>query len=190
MADILPDIDPVISSFLNDNSKIWKNWNISHIDGKILFDLVVSNRYRNILEIGTSTGYSTIWLAWAASKTGGRVRTIEIEKKRYNIAIGNFKDAGVTSYIDFLPGNAHFIVPALEGPFDFIFCDADKEWNLQYFLSLEPKLVAGGRYTAHNILWDDAKTVRFVDYMKGKTNFRKHIEEGSGEGILVSYKIS
>jgi caffeoyl-CoA O-methyltransferase len=185
--DRLPELDKQVSRFLGENRSAWSDWNVPYQDGKILYDLVLKGRYRNILEIGTSTGHSTIWLAWAASKTGGKVTTIEIDRGRYEEAINNFKKAGVASYIQAILSDAHTVVPSLQGPYDFIFCDADKEWYLQYFLDLRGKITLGGCFTAHNVLWSQDPYIRkFLDYVRGDSAFRTRIERGSGEGISVS----
>ena len=73
-------LDARVSRFLEEARLSWSDWNIPYEDGKILYNLVLQGRFRNILEIGTSTGHSTIWLALAASKTGGKVTTIEIDR--------------------------------------------------------------------------------------------------------------
>ena len=93
-------LDAQVSGFLNSSKSSWSYWNVPYQDGKILYDLVLKGTFKNILEIGTSSGHSTIWLAWAASKTGGMVTTVEIDKGRHEIARKNFKKAGVESYID------------------------------------------------------------------------------------------
>jgi caffeoyl-CoA O-methyltransferase len=183
-------LDGQVSAFLNSARNSWSDWNVSHKDGKILYDLVLKGNCKNILEIGTSTGHSTIWLAWAASKTGGKVITIEVDKERYNAALVNFKKAGVADYIDARLGNAHDIVPVINGPVDFVFCDADKDWYLKYFQILEPKMSINGCFTAHNILWaGQANINQFLEYLKKNPNFRTYIEKGSGEGISVSCRI-
>jgi caffeoyl-CoA O-methyltransferase len=187
----LHSLNAQVSAFLSDARGSWGDLNVPYEDGKILHDLVLKNKAINILEIGTSTGHSTIWLAWAAAKTGGKVTTIEIDKRRYRTALENFRKAGVTAYIEARLADAHSLAPNLKGPFDFVFCDADKEWYLQYFLDLESKMSAKGCFTAHNVLWGrDPDIRRFLDYVKGNPRFRTHIERGSGEGISVSCRIS
>lgn len=183
-------LDQRVSRFLNDNRHTWTGWNVPYEDGKILYDLVLKGNFKNILEIGTSTGLSTIWIAWAASKTGGKVTTIEIDQKRHRDALENFKKSGVAPYINARLGDAHDLVRLLEGPFDFVFCDADKDWYLQYFIDLAPKISVGGCYTAHNTLRGDGDVERFLDYVKRNPKFRTTIEPGSGEGISISCKIS
>ncbi len=181
------DLDERVSRYLNDARGTWTDLNVPHEDGKILHDLIIKANFRNILEIGTSTGHSTIWLAWAAAKTGGRVTTIEIDRERRETALKNFKAAGLSRYIDSRLGDAHKIVPSLAGPFDFVFCDADKEWYLQYFLDLKPKLTANACYTAHNVLRDGGGgAAGFMSYVKKDPGFHTSIIPGSGEGISVS----
>jgi predicted O-methyltransferase YrrM len=186
----MPGLDAQVSKFLDDARGSWSDWNVPHEDGKILYDLIVKGSFRSILEIGTSTGHSTIWLAWAASKTGGKVTTIEIDRGRHEKALSNFRKAGVAAYIDARLADAHDVVPALKGPFDFVFCDADKDWYLQYFKDLESKMSPKGCFTAHNVLWSTPDIRRFVEYVKQDPGFRTTIERGSGEGVSVSCRIS
>ena len=185
------DLDARVSRFLSDTHGSWADLNVPYQDGKILHEIVVKGNFKKILEIGTSTGHSTIWLAWAVAKTGGRVTTIEIDPERHRGALTNFTRAGVAAYIDARLGDAHDLVPSLSGPFDFVFCDADKEWLLEYFRDLEPKIAPGGCFTAHNTLWRGDRGIdRFLAYVRGNREFRTRIERGSGEGISVSYRIS
>jgi predicted O-methyltransferase YrrM len=179
-----------VSRFLRDARGSWADLNVPYEDGKRIHDLVVKGAFTRILEIGTSTGHSTIWLAWAAAKTGGRVTTIEIDRERHARALENFKRAGVAPSIDARLADAHVLVPLLEGPFDFVFSDADKEWYLQYFLDLESKVSPGGCFTAHNALTGGPGAARFLDYVKRDPRFRTSVERGSGEGISISCKVS
>jgi len=184
-----PSLDARVAAFLEDNRHRWNALNVPYEDGKILHELVLTNRFRTILEIGTSTGHSTIWLAWAAAKTGGKVTTIEIDPGRHTIALEHFRRAGVEAFIDARLADAHDLVRRLPGPFDFVFTDADKEWYPNYFKDLDAKISVGGCYTAHNTLRVYAREVReFLDYVRSRPNYRTRIERGSGEGISVSCK--
>ncbi len=184
-----PSLDAKVEQFLESNRHRWNAWNVPFEDGKILYGLVVTGRFKNILEIGTSTGHSTIWLAWAASKTGGKVVTIEIDLGRHRVALENFKKAGVEAYVDARLADAHDLVKQLPGTFDFVFNDADKEWYLNYFKDLDAKVAVGGCFTAHNTLRIYAQEVKdFLEYVKSKPNYRTRIEQGSGEGISISCK--
>ena len=185
------DLDEKVKIFLEKSKGTWRDWNIPYSDGKILYDLVLKNDYTNALEIGTSTGLSAIWIAWALSKTGGKLITIEIDEGRHKKALANFKEAGLSDYIDARLADAHELVKELEGPFDFVFSDADKDWYKNYFIALAPKLEVGGCFTAHNASNTGVEGIRdFIDYVTGLPNFKTTIDTTSRAGISVSYKIA
>ncbi len=125
--------------------------NVPDADAQALYDIIVEHHYKNALEIGTSNGYSGLWIAWALSKTGGKLITVEIDRGRYEEAVAYFRKAGLEDYVDARLGDAHEIVPALPGPFDFVFCDADKYWYENYLKAVLPKLTVGGCFAAHNV---------------------------------------
>jgi caffeoyl-CoA O-methyltransferase len=184
------DLDEKVRTFLEKRQGTWRDLNIPASDGKVLYDLIVKNKYRKAIEIGTSTGYSTIFIAWALSKTGGKVITIEIDEERYRQALVNFKDAGLSEYVDARLADAHDLVKELKGSFDFVFCDADKEWYKNYFIALYPKLEKGGCYTAHNVSSRGRGmrgTREFYDHIKNLSDMKTTVDE-SGGGISISYK--
>lgn len=181
--------DARVKAFLEGQRGQWRDLNVPYEDGEALYRLVLEGKHTNVLEIGTSTGHSTVWLAWAAAKHGGKVTTIEIDERRHHAALANFEKAGLAPYIDARLGDAHDLVKTLPGPFDFVFSDADKGWYLQYFLVLDPKLGVGGCFTAHNVLRPTAPQVsEMIERIKGKPNYRTHIDRSSSEGILVGCK--
>ena len=185
-------LDEKVRTFLENRRGTWRDLNIPASDGKTLYDLIIKNNYKKALEIGTSTGHSAIWIAWALSKTGGKLITIEIDEERYREALANFKEAGLANYIDARLADAHSLVKELKGPFDFVFCDADKEWYTNYFADVYPKLEVGGCYTAHNVSarhgggWH---TEQFYNYLK-KLSYMETTVNESGNGISISYKKS
>jgi predicted O-methyltransferase YrrM len=129
----------------------WRDMNVPEIDGRTLHDLIVKHKYTRALEIGTSTGHSGLWIGLALSKTGGKLITIDIDKRRHTEAVRNFEEAGLSPYIEAVLGDAHELVPKLSGPFDFVFCDADKDWYVNYLKAVLPKLAPGGCFAAHNV---------------------------------------
>lgn len=181
-------IEVKIQQFLDAHKGQWRSMNVPYEDGKTLYDLIIKNNYKQALEIGTSTGHSSIWIAWALSKTGGKLITIEINKERHEQALRNFKEVGVSEYIDARLADAHQLVKELEGPFDFVFSDADKEWYTQYFKDIEPKLKSGGCFTAHNVLNPYGGIKEFLDYVQRLSNYQTTIVRASSSGISVSYK--
>ena len=184
------ELDAKVEKFLTENRGRWQDWNVPYQDGKVLYDLIIKNHYQKALEIGTSTGHSSIWIAWALSKTGGRLITIEINESRYKMALKNFQKAGVEGFIDARLADAHQLVEMLAGPFDFVFSDADKEWYTQYFKDVEPKLVKGGCFTAHNVVNADGGAKEFLDYIRRLPNYQTIIDHSSSSGISISYKKS
>ena len=184
------ELDATVEKFLDENRRNWHDLNVPYNDGRTLFDLIVKNNYTRALEIGTSTGHSSTWMAWALSKTGGKLITIEIDEERYKTALKNFKKAGVEEFIDARLADAHQLVKELKGPFDFVFSDADKEWYTQYFKEVEPKLVVGGCFTAHNVTDGFGDVKRFLNYVRSLPNYETTIDRSSSSGISVSYKNS
>jgi predicted O-methyltransferase YrrM len=183
------DIDGRVTRFLEANQRAWRDMNVPESDGRVLYDLILEHGYTRALEVGTSTGHSAIWIAWALSKTGGKLITIEIDERRYNQARRNFDEAGLSDYIDARLADAHELVPALEGPFDFVFVDADKDWYAQYFRSLLPKLEVGGCFTAHNVSGRGMRGIReFLEELRSTPNLETEIVRSSRSGISVSYR--
>jgi caffeoyl-CoA O-methyltransferase len=197
-----PDtLDAKVLEFLQNHWGTWHDMNVPEADGRALYDMILKNGYKDALEIGTSTGYSTIWIAWALSKTGGKVITVEIDRGRYEEALSHFREAGLEKFIDARLGDAHEIVPALEGPFDFVFCDADKDWYNNYLAATVDKLRVGGVFAAHNVSDSSGWGFRgrgrgrggmgsgFYEFAKSFSNLDTSIVDvrGSG-GMSVSYK--
>lgn len=186
--EIENELDKKIKSYLKENADNWGDMNVPISDGKILFDIILKNKYKNAVEIGTSTGHSAIWIAWALSKTGGKLITVEIDKSRYMQAKSNFKKAGVDKFIEARLADAHEFIPGLPGKYDFVFCDADKYWYKNYFIAMEPKLKVGGCFTAHNTSMRDTGITEFIEYVKSLTNYSTTLDKTSRAGISVSYK--
>jgi caffeoyl-CoA O-methyltransferase len=185
-------LDEKVKKFLNEHTRQWYDMNIPAADGQLLYDIIVKNNYKSVLEIGTSTGHSGIWIAWALSKTGGKLITIDIDEQRHKTALENFKKAGLSDYIDARLADAHSLVKELKGPFDFVFSDADKDWYKNYFIDVDPKLKTGGCFTAHNISERGrgyGGQGEFLEYIRSLKNYETTVNT-SGNGVSVSYKKS
>jgi caffeoyl-CoA O-methyltransferase len=187
-------LDEKVKKFLNEHSHYWFDMNIPAADGQLLYDLIIKGNYKSALEIGTSTGHSGIWIAWAMSKTGGKLTTIEIDNERYKTALENFREVGLSEYIDARLADAHKLVKELKGPFDFIFSDADKEWYKNYFIDLDPKLKVGGCFTAHNIsdrgrggYGGSGGQGAYLEYIRSLKNYETTVNSDGG-GVSISYK--
>jgi predicted O-methyltransferase YrrM len=145
------DLDARVRQFLDSRSGTWHDLNVPASDGQSLHNIIIEHKYKKGLEIGTSTGHSGIWIAWALAKNGGSLVTIEIDPDRHKQALANFQAAGLAQSISARLGDAHTLVPSLEGTFDFVFCDADKDWYKNYLQAALPKMIVGGCFVAHNI---------------------------------------
>jgi caffeoyl-CoA O-methyltransferase len=182
------ELDEKVRLFLEDRKEGWRDLNVPYEDGKVLYDIIVKNNYRSALEIGTSTGHSTVWIAWALSKTGGKLVTVEIDEQRQKEAISNLEKVGLAHLVEFRLGDAHQIVKEVPGPFDFVFSDADKPWYVQYFKDVDPKLTKGGCFTAHNVLQNQRGIAEYLDYVNSLSGYTTKLNRSSSSGIAISYK--
>lgn len=181
--------DEQVRAFLDRHRGTWRDLNVPESDGRLLHDLVVKHRFQRALEIGTSTGHSGVWIAWAMSKTGGTLVTLEIDPRRHREAVENLEEAGLSSYVDARLGDAHQIVTTLQGPFDFVFSDADKEWYTNYFVALWPKIAPGGCFTAHNVASTRQRGIReFLAHLKTVRDGTTTIDRSSSAGVSITCK--
>ena len=153
---------------------------------------------KKILEIGTSTGYSTLWFAEAISTKGeAKIITIDQDEKKIARAQKNFEEAGVSNLIEIREGDAIDVLSKIQKEkdaiesFDFIFIDADKERYIQYFDMIFPLVRTGGFIGADNILWPErfAGLIRpYIEYVRKNPKIRS-ITIPIDNGEELSYKI-
>ena len=125
--------------------------NVPTVDGRILRLLTESTNAKNVVEIGTSNGYSGIWFCLALRTTGGKLTTHDIDEGRASLARENFKRAGVDKLVTLVMGDAHETVTRLKEPIDILFIDADKPGYTDYLNKLLPLVRPGGLILSHNI---------------------------------------
>ena len=125
--------------------------NVPPQDGRFFRIMTESMNAKNVVEIGTSTGYSGIWFGMALQKTGGKLTTFEIDAQRAATARANFKRADMADIITLVEGDAHEEVKKLKDKIDILFLDADKEGYIDYLDKLLPSVRPGGLVIAHNI---------------------------------------
>jgi predicted O-methyltransferase YrrM len=121
--------------------------------GKLLHLIATAAKSQVLLEIGTSYGYSTIWLADAARETGGRVHSLELSSKKVEHARSRLRAAGLEAYVEFHVGDALTTLAALPGPFDFVLLDLWKDLYVPCLELFHPKLAAGGFIAADNLIF-------------------------------------
>ena len=120
-------------------------------NGRMLRLLAETAGAKNVVEIGTSTGYSGLWISLALQNTGGRLKTFEIDPGRAEEARKHFAQAGVDGRVEVVVGDAHENVKQLKDPIDLVFLDADKEGYASYLQALLPLVRPGGLITADNV---------------------------------------
>ena len=179
-------LDDSVRIFLEKHKYQWVDMNIPMRDGELLYDLIIENKYTQALEIGTSTGHSTIWIAWALSKTGGKLITHEIDSARAAEARDNFKKASVDDLITVVEGNAHETVKQQKDPIDILFLDADKEGYVDYLDKLLPLIRPGGLIIAHNMNTRQADQ-KYVEAITTSPELETLLllREGTGVGVTL-----
>lgn len=117
--------------------------------------LIKQAKARSILEVGTSYGYSTVWLAEAARETGGTVTTLELHPRKVDYARDRMAEAGLSDHVDFRIGDALETLADLPGPFDFVLLDLWKDLYVTSFDAIYPKLADGALIIADNMLYPE-----------------------------------
>ncbi len=148
-----------IHDILKDITENQNYYNVPEQDARMYRILAESVNAQNIVEIGTSTGYSTIWFGLALKQTGGKLTTFEIDPERSAIARENFKRAEMNDIITLIEGDAHEEVLKLSEPIDILFLDADKKGYIDYLNKLLPLVREGGLIIGDNIMTDLADPV-------------------------------
>jgi len=120
--------------------------------GTLVSVLIQETKARAILEVGTSYGYSTVWLAEAARATDGIVTTLELHPRKVEYARTQIAKAGLAEFVDFKSGDALETLRELPGPFDFVLLDLWKDLYIPAFDLIYPKLADGALIVADNML--------------------------------------
>ena len=161
-------------------------WNITPETGRLLYVLAKSAGAKRILEVGTSNGFSTIWLALAARDRAGAVTTIEVSEGKTSLARENFKRAGVEDVVEIINGAAFDVVPTLAGPFDFVFLDAEKREQRRYLEELLSSLAANALVVSDNVIDLGRSLTDYLDFVRNDPRFVSvMIPIGNGEEVSL-----
>jgi predicted O-methyltransferase YrrM len=125
---------------------------IAPTTGRLLFGLVTHHPGCDVLELGGSRGYSTLWLGAGVRYLGGRVVSLENDPVKCEARRRNIGEAGLDEWVELVDGNALEIVPTLAEAFDIVFIDAEKEDYEQLFLLAREKVDPGAVFVADNVL--------------------------------------
>ena len=154
---------------------------------KLLSMLAISNKAKNIVEIGTSAGYSTLWLAYAASITGGKVVTCEIDPARADEARANLVKANMADYVEVLVGDARELLRHREEAIDLVFIDAVKEQYETYFDVIYKRLDVGSMVVADNVISQEDELLDYVTYVQNHPNLES-VTVPIGRGLEITVK--
>jgi predicted O-methyltransferase YrrM len=171
-----------------------------HLQGRVLSMLSKMIRPKNILEIGTYTGYSGICLAEGLADDG-KLYTIDINEELEKMVRSYFAKAGIDKKVDYRIGNAMQLIPSINAMFDIVFIDADKENYSNYYDLVFDKVNKGGFIIADNVLWSgkvldneskmDVDTKAIYNYSK-KINTDKRVENlllPVRDGLMIARKL-
>ena len=125
---------------------------VARTTGQFLFALVAPQTDCEVLEIGGSRGYSTIWLAAGVRHLGGRVLSLESDPRKIEAWRQNIADAGLEEWADLVEGDAHETLPAIDDVFDVVFIDAEKGDYERLFAVARTKVEPGALFAADNVL--------------------------------------
>jgi caffeoyl-CoA O-methyltransferase len=154
----------------------WIQMQTGHIEGAFLRLLVTAISARNVVEVGTFTGYSALSMAMGLP-SDGKIITLDIEPEYTDIARSFWARSPHGAKIELIMGPALETLDTLDGPFDFAFIDADKQNYLNYWEAVLPKMRTGGLIAVDNVLWygrvlspkhgDDHAIVEFNEFVAG-----------------------
>ncbi|HEV2198227.1 MAG TPA: class I SAM-dependent methyltransferase [Bryobacteraceae bacterium] len=165
-----------------------KMLNLEPETAEIVGNLIATRGAKRVLEIGTSNGYSTIWLA-ASIEPSGRVISIDRNPEKLRMARENLERAGLLDRTELLPGNATEIVAQLDGPFDAVFFDADRFSAPEQLVLLVPKLSPKALLLADNVLSHPDEIAGYLAAIQALPDF-KHEVICVGKGLSVASRLA
>jgi len=163
--------------------------NITPDVGLFLNILVKATKATNVLEIGTSNGYSTIWLGLATQDNNGQLITLEVDPQKVKLAKENLEKAGLASTVKLIEGDAKETLKVLDKEFDFVFLDAEKEDYLEFFHLIFPKLKIGGVIVADNVISHAQDLKEYIDHVRANPDTQSVlVPVGRGEELTLKIR--
>ncbi len=162
--------------------------NLEADTAQLMAILIRSSRRTRALEIGTSNGYSAIWLAWALRPLGGHLVSIERDAAKQAEAYANLRRAGLRALVTLHQGDATAVVADLPGPFDCVFFDADRRSAPEQLRLLLPKLTSDALLLCDNVLSHPAEVAAYLAAVDALPAFR-HVIVPIGRGLSVAHRL-
>jgi len=163
--------------------------NITPDVGLYLNIMIKATKAKRILEIGTSNGYSTIWLGLAAKENNGQVITLELDNKKVVMAKENINRAGLDDVITIIEGDAKIIIKQFTQEFDFVFLDAEKEDYIEFFDLVFPLVKVGGVIVADNVISHMEYLKDYLEHVRSNPNTQSVlVPVGRGEELTLKLR--
>ena len=162
--------------------------NIEPESAELLNVLIRAQQSKRILEIGTSTGYSTLWLAYAAQATSAKITTLEIDAERSELAYQNAVDFSLDCFVEFLVSDAQDYLRKTTEKFDFILLDAERDAYCDYWNYL-PQILKekGGLLVVDNVVSHESEVKDFINLVRDNPKFSTTILPIGAGLFLVTY---
>lgn len=164
-----------------------KMLNLEPASAQLLSILVRASGVTRALEFGTSSAYSTIWLAWSLARVGGRIVSIDRNPDKHTLARENLRRAGFLDRVDLRTGDAVDIVRQLAGPFDLLFLDADRRKFPELLQLLLPKLAPKALIVADNVLSHPEEIAEYLQRISSLADFQ-HTTVPVGKGLSIAFR--
>lgn len=175
-----------LARFADQKSKIRRLWNVDKTSAYLLYSYIIALQPQNILEIGTSNGFSTFWLSIAAENYAGKIETIEVDEVRYQLAMQNLANRNnITNYF----GLAENIIPQLSNEYDFVFIDAGKIGYINYIKLLLDNNLLNKKATviADNVVSHQHTTQDYIDFIEQSEDFTSIIVPLDSGMMIAKY---
>ncbi len=164
-----------------------KMLNLEPDTARLLSIFVQSGQRRHLLEIGTSNGYSAIWLAQATQPFAGHVTSVDISADKQALADANLKRAGLRHLVTLIQGDALEIIGSLEGIFDLVFLDANRLQYPALLPQLLSRLAPGALILADNVHSHPQEVAGYLEAINALPDF-DHVVVGVGKGLSIAHK--
>jgi predicted O-methyltransferase YrrM len=190
MAQVSADLEKTREECIKSFKRI--GLNTAPEDAAFLRILVESSKAKRGLEIGTATGFGAMNMGLAFERNGGRLTTVDIDPKMVKTARASLEKMQLQKTVTVVEGDALKVIPALEGPFDFVFIDAVKKDYLKYFKDVEPKLEPGAVIVADNVIQSAADVRDFMEAVENDPRYHVvtiRASELKKDGMAVVYKL-
>jgi predicted O-methyltransferase YrrM len=160
--------------------------NLEPASAQLISILVRASEATRAVEIGTSNGYSTIWLAWSLGPAG-RIVSIDRNPDKHALARENLRRAGFLDRVELRAGDAAGIARELSGPFDLVFLDADRRSFPEQIKILLPKLAPKVLVIADNVLSHPEEIAEYLQFISAREDFQ-HTTAPVGKGLSIAYR--